>query len=145
MCSVVRIHSQIQNHKAKIGSYVFAGKFTADVLWNLGSLALLGASGVVINSIIAHYQSPASLGVFNQAFAFYIVLSQIAVGGMQFSVVKHLSHTDDGDLMATVISSALFAITATAVLVATVVFLLAHYIGVAFESEDVKLGIQFIC
>jgi len=139
------IHSQIRNHKAKIGSYVFTGKFTADVLWNLGSLALLGASGVVINSIIAHYQSPASLGVFNQAFAFYIVLSQIAVGGMQFSVVKHLSHTDDGDLMATVISSALFAITATAVLVATVVFLLAHYIGAAFESEDVKLGIQFIC
>ena len=139
------IHSQIRNHKAKIGSYVFAGKFTTDVLWNLGSLALLGASGVVINSIIAHYQSPASLGVFNQAFAFYIVLSQIAVGGMQFSIVKHLSHTDDGDLMATVISSALLAITATALLVATVVFLLAHYIGVAFESDDVKLGIQFIC
>jgi len=145
MCSVVRIHSQIQNYKAKITPALLSGRFSIDVLWNLGSLALLGASGVVINSIIAHYQSPASLGVFNQAFAFYIVLSQIAVGGMQFSVVKHLSHTDDGDLMATVISSALFAITATAVLVATVVFLLAHYIGAAFESEDVKLGIQFIC
>ena len=145
MCSVVRIHSQIQNYKAKITPALLSGRFSIDVLWNLGSLALLGASGVVINSIIAHYQSPASLGVFNQAFAFYIVLSQIAVGGMQFSVVKHLSHTDDGDLMATVISSALLAITATAVLVATVVFLLAHYIGVAFESEDVKLGIQFIC
>jgi O-antigen/teichoic acid export membrane protein len=103
------------------------------------------ASGVVINSIIAHYQSPASLGVFNQAFAFYIVLSQIAVGGMQFSLVKHLSHTDDADAMATIISSALLAITVTAVVVATMVFLLAHYVGVAFESAEVKLGIQFIC
>jgi O-antigen/teichoic acid export membrane protein len=138
-------HSQIRNHKAKIGSYVFAGKFTTDVLWNLGSLALLGASGVTINSIIAHYQSPASLGVFNQAFAFYIVLSQLAVGGMQFSIVKYLSHTDDPDLMATVISSAVMAIAVTAGLVAILTFWVAHYIGIAFESKDVTLGIQFIC
>ena len=139
------IQSQIRHHKAKIGSYVFAGKFTTDVLWNLGSLAVLGASGVVINSIIAHYQSPASLGVFNQAFAFYIVLSQLAVGGMQFSIVKHVSHTDDQYVVATVISSALVAITVSAVLVASAAFLLSHYIGIAFESHDVTLGIQFIC
>ena len=141
----IRIHSQIQNHKSKIDSYLLTGKFSTDVLWNLGSLALLGASGVLINTIIAHYQSPASLGVFNQAFAFYIVLSQLAVGGMQFSIVKYLSHTDDHDLMATVVSSALVAITVTALLVAVVAFLLAPYIGVLFKSKDVTLGIQFIC
>ena len=141
----IRIHSQIQNHKSKIGNYLLTGKFSTDVLWNLGSLALLGASGVLINTIIARHQSPASLGVFNQAFAFYMVLSQLAVGGMQFSIVKYLSHTDDRDLMATVISSALVAITVTAVLVAVVAFLFSHYIGVWFESKDVALGIQFIC
>src|SRR5947207_3584380 len=141
----IRIHSQIQNHKSKIHSHLFKSKFTTAVLWNLGSLALLGASGVLINTIIARYQSPASLGVFNQAFAFYIVLSQLAVGGMQFSIVKYLSHTDDRDLMATVISSALVAITVTSVLVAVVAFLLAHSIGVLFESEGVNVGIQIIC
>src|SRR5262245_19467502 len=83
--SGIRIHSQIQNYKSKIESYLLTGKFGKDVIWNLGSLALLGASGVLINTIIASYQSPASLGIFNQAFAFYIVLSQFAVGGMQFS------------------------------------------------------------
>jgi len=141
----IGIHSQIQNFKAKVDSHLLRGKFSTDVIWNLGSLALLGASGVVINTIIAHYQSPASLGVFNQAFAFYIVLSQLAVGGMQFSIVKHLSHTDDCDLMATVISSALVAITVTAVLVALAAFLLAPYVGVLYESKDVTLGIQIIC
>src|SRR5437867_13014839 len=128
----IRIHSQIQNYKSKIDNYLLTGKFSTDVLWNLGSLALLGASGVLINTITAHYQSPASLGVFNQAFAFYIVLSQLAVGGMQFSIVKYLSHTDDRDLMATVVSSALVAITVTAVLVAVGAFLLAHQIGIWF-------------
>jgi len=140
-----RIHSEIQELKFKIGTDLLTSKFSTDVLWNLGSLALLGASGVLINTIIAHYQSPASLGVFNQAFAFYIVLSQLAVGGMQFSIVKHLSHTEDCDLMATVISAALVAITVTAVLVAAVAFLLAPSIGVLFKSKDVTLGIQIIC
>ena len=139
------IKSQIQNYKSEIANHLFTGKFSTDVLWNLGSLALLGASGVLINTIIAHYQSPTSLGVFNQAFAFYIVLSQLAVGGMQFSIVKYLSHTDDRHLMAIIISSALVAITVTAGLVAVVAFLFAHSIGVLFKSEDVGLGIQFIC
>src|SRR5215471_19871929 len=104
------IQLAVVTHKSTLWNHVFTSKFSTDVLWNVGSLALLGASGVVINSIIGHYQSPESLGVFNQAFAFYIVLSQLAVGGMQFSIVKYVSHTDDADLMATVISSALLAI-----------------------------------
>ncbi len=145
MLPEMRMHSAVLIYKQRIGRHLLASNFSTDVIWNLGSLALLGASGVVINSIIADYQSAASLGVFNQAFAFYMVLSQLAVGGMQFSIVKYLSHTDDRDLMATVISSALLAITVTAVLVAVGAFLLAHYIGVLFESEDVTLGIQFIC
>jgi O-antigen/teichoic acid export membrane protein len=133
------------NRPSTLVNHIFRDKFSTDVLWNLGSLALLGATGVAINIIIAHNQSPASLGVFNQAFAFYIVLSQLAVGGMHFSIVKHLSHTDDRNLWATVISSALVAITVMAVLVAVVAFLLAPYIGVLFKSTDVTLGIQFIC
>jgi O-antigen/teichoic acid export membrane protein len=142
---VSNVLTHIQHYKSTITHHLLTGKFSTDVLWNLGSLALLGVSGVLINTIIAHYQSPSSLGVFNQAFAFYIVLSQLAVGGMQFSIVKYLSHTDDRDLMATVISSALVAITGTAVLVAAVAFLLTHYSGVLFKSKDVTLGIQFIC
>jgi len=141
----IRIYSQIQRRKSQIANHLFTGKFSGDVAWNLGSLALLGASGVLINTIIARHQSPTSLGVFNQAFAFYIVLSQLAVGGMHFSIVKYLSHTDDRDLMAIVISSALAAITVAAVVVAIGAFLLAPYIGILFESQDVALGIQFIC
>ena len=144
MHSVLRIHSQIQHYKAKITPDLLTGKFSVDVIWNLGSLVLLGASGVLINILIAYYQSPASLGVFNQAFAFYIVLSQLAVGGMQFSIVKYLSPIDDRDVMATVISSGLVAITISATVVAGLAYLLAPYVGVLFNSNDVMLGIQFI-
>jgi O-antigen/teichoic acid export membrane protein len=135
----------IQGPKFKIGTSLLTGKFSTDVLWNLGSLGVLGASGVLINSIIAYHQSPASLGVFSQAFAFYMVLSQLAVGGMQFSIVKYLSHADDPGLRSTVVSSALVAITVTAILVAAGTFLVAPYIGILFKSRDVALGIQIIC
>jgi O-antigen/teichoic acid export membrane protein len=47
--------------------------------------------------------------------------------------------------MATVISSALAAITVTAAVVAAVAFLLAPYVGSLFKSKDVTLGIRFIC
>jgi O-antigen/teichoic acid export membrane protein len=140
----VRIHARIQKHKARVAGHFIGSKFSTDVAWNLGSLALLGASGVVINTIIAR-QPPFSLGVFNQAFGFYIVFSQLAAGGMHFSIVKHVSQIDDRRLMATVISSGLLAISASALAVASGAFLLAHYIGRLFPSPDVALGIQFMC
>jgi O-antigen/teichoic acid export membrane protein len=140
----LRIPARIQRQTSRIATHFLTSKFSTDVVWNIGSLALLGASGVLINTIIARHP-PVSLGVFNQAFAFYMVLSQLAVGGMHFSIVKHVSHTDHRELLAAVVSSALFAIAVTAAVIAFAAFLLAHYIGVLFASPDVALGIQFVC
>ena len=69
-----------------------ARKFSIDFLWNVGSLAVLGASGIVLHAIIGRFAGAEALGIFNQVFAFYIFLSQIAVGGIHFSVLKHVSH-----------------------------------------------------
>ena len=51
--AAIRLNSQIQNGTATLVNHLFKSKFSTDVLWNLGSLALLGASGVLINTIIA--------------------------------------------------------------------------------------------
>ncbi|TWT44288.1 Polysaccharide biosynthesis protein [Phycisphaerae bacterium RAS1] len=67
-------------------------KFNVDLIWNLASLAVLGVSGALINLLIARYLDQAALGVFNQVFAIYIVLSQIAVGGVHLSVLMHVSY-----------------------------------------------------
>ena len=144
MYSDIGLHSQIQKQTAKLASFLLTSKLSTDVLWNIGSLALLGASGVLMNSIIAHYQTPRSLGIFNQVFAFYMVLSQFAVGGMHLSILKYLSHTDDQNLIATIISSGLVAIAGTSVLVAILAFRLSRLVGVLFDSKDVALGIRFI-
>jgi O-antigen/teichoic acid export membrane protein len=66
-------------------------RFGADFIWNLGSLAVLGVSGIVVNLLIARWGGSSDLGVFNQVFAFFIFLSQICVGGVHFSVLKEIS------------------------------------------------------
>lgn len=46
-------------------------------------------SGVVINLLIAAFRDAAALGVFNLSYAIYIIASQIAVCGLQYSVMRH--------------------------------------------------------
>ncbi len=73
-------------------------RFNRDVLWNIGSLAVLGVSGIVLNIVIGYYRGTAGLGIFNEIYAIYIVLSQLAVGGVHASVLKHVSHHQDDRL-----------------------------------------------
>ena len=37
-----------------------------DLLWNFGSLAFLGLSGIFLNFIISYFYEPDILGAFNQ-------------------------------------------------------------------------------
>ena len=60
----------------------------------MGSLVVLAASGILINLIIAAFRDAAALGAFNQAYAVYIVASQIAVFGLHYSVLRHAALYD---------------------------------------------------
>lgn len=81
-------------------------KFHIDLVWNLASLAVVGVSGALVNLLIARYLDQAALGVFNQVFALYIVLSQIAVGGVHLSVLMHVSHNQSDRRACGLITSA---------------------------------------
>lgn len=80
---------------------LMADRFTGDVAWNIGSLVFLAAGGLIINGVIVSLRGADALGVFNQVYAFYIVLSQIGVGGLQHSVLKQVAYMrDDRDACA---------------------------------------------
>ena len=61
---------------------ILKNKLAGDIAWTMGSLAVLATSGIMINLIIAGFRDAAALGAFNQAYAVYIVSSQIAVFGL---------------------------------------------------------------
>jgi O-antigen/teichoic acid export membrane protein len=72
-------------------------KLTKDIAWTMGCLVVLAASGILINLIIAHLRDVDSLGVFNQVYAIYIVASQFAVFGLQYSALRHAALYDSDE------------------------------------------------
>jgi O-antigen/teichoic acid export membrane protein len=71
-------------------------KLSVDIAFTVGSFAILAASGLAINMVITAIRDPESLGVFNRAYAAYVVASQVAVWGIHYSVLRHAAfHRDD--------------------------------------------------
>ena len=125
-----------------LDAFLPLSRFKRDVLWNVGSLAVLGISGITINCVILAYQGPEALGVFNQVFAFHIIMSQIAVGGLQFSVLKHCSYEQDNlSQCAEIACSALMLVGTAGILVCLTLFSLRDIIGRILESPAVALGL----
>jgi O-antigen/teichoic acid export membrane protein len=116
-------------------------RFSQDVLWNIGSLAFLAVGGVVINTIIVRLRTAEALGVFNQIYAIYIVLSQVGVGGLQHSVLKHVSYNQDNrPLCGDITSSALVLIVLIMVPMSMVAALLSDGLRILLNSPDVTRG-----
>lgn len=96
------------NFKALIDLLSPRQRFNRDVLWNVAGLGVAGVSGVVFNIVVGRAYGKDALGIFNQVYAVYIVLSQLAVGGVHSSALKHISyHQDDRDKCSQIMTSAL--------------------------------------
>jgi O-antigen/teichoic acid export membrane protein len=100
--------------------------FASDLTWNYASIAVLAASGLAFNFIVAASYDTAALGVFNLAYAVYLLLSQLASAGIHMSVLRAGSKGDD-TAAARHLASGLWAAlaTSTAVAVASLGVLLA--------------------
>ena len=57
-----------------------------NILWNFATLAISGVIGVTINALTGLFYGPSALGVFNQAFAAFILFTQIGAFGLLYSV-----------------------------------------------------------
>jgi O-antigen/teichoic acid export membrane protein len=62
------------------------GKFKQDITWNAGAFALSALFGVLVNLLIIRFYDASALGVFNLVYAIFILLSQLAVGGVHLAV-----------------------------------------------------------
>ena len=124
---------------------VARGRFSQDVFWNWLSLGVLAAGGIVVNLIIVSWRGTAALGIFNQVFAVYIILSQIGVGGIQFSVLNYVSrHQENPAKCAEITTAALVLITAIAGMVGVACYFVAKPVGGLLQSPAVGLGLQLV-
>ncbi|NPV05205.1 MAG: oligosaccharide flippase family protein [Syntrophaceae bacterium] len=114
-------------------------KLTTDIAWSMGSLVILAASGILINLIIAAFRDASALGAFNQAYAIYIVASQIAVFGLHYSVLRHAALYDrDAEERSRLLVNASAWSLLLGVSAAAMVFTAAPLFGWILDSDSVK-------
>jgi O-antigen/teichoic acid export membrane protein len=114
-------------------------KLATDGAANIGALIPLAVSGIFINSIVVKVYGPAGLGVFNTVLAIYILGSQLATLGVQFSVLNAVAAERSHG--AAILSSALVVVAATALGTCLLLYLLFGVIGAPIYAEPVRNGL----
>jgi O-antigen/teichoic acid export membrane protein len=119
-------------------------RFNRDVLWNLASLGVLGASGVLSNFLIIALLGPDALGVFVQVFAVYAFLAQLSTGGAHLSVLKYVAeHRDDRETCGRLIVHALLITLGIAGAICIAAYAAKDRIGGLLDSPGVAAGLVF--
>jgi O-antigen/teichoic acid export membrane protein len=120
-------------------------KFLTDWGVNLAGVALLGITGVALNAGMAQIYGAQVLGIFNQVYAIYIVGSQLATFGMQFSVLKYVAEFDqDEDAVARSMTAALVAVMCWAAATVAIFFTFFRYSPSQLFSREVAVGVFYM-
>lgn len=113
------------------------GKLSVDISWTIGSFAFLAMSGVLINIAVAGLRDAESLGVFNLAYAVYMVASQFAVWGVHYSVLRSAAyHSSSAKKRGPLLGTALILATLLGFASAAALFVIAPYLGLLFRSSS---------
>ena len=121
-----------------------ARRFQSALVWNFGSLAVLGVSGIALNVLIGALYDEAALGIFNQALAAYIFFSQAAVGGLDRSVLKEAAAAaHDRERVRASVAAALLPTALLAGLVTIAFWFARAPIGAWLQSPGTAEGIAW--
>ena len=65
-------------------------KLSKDLFFNYISLVIMATAGLLMNVLIAGFYDASVLGVFNETYAWYMILSQISVWGIHMAILKYI-------------------------------------------------------
>ncbi len=120
-------------------------KFTVDWGANLFSLGLLATTGIALNSLIVRFYGPDVLGVFNQVYAIYILGSQIATFGIQFSILKYVAEfSEDLEAVSLSVGAAVLSVATCAILTIFLIFAFFRYSSLQPYSAGVADGVTYV-
>lgn len=103
----------------------------------MGAFAVQGVCGLALNVLIGRFYGPASLGLFNQVFALYILFSQFAVFGLHYSTLVQVAKFRETAKSAREAAiSAVLLTMATATLTVLAAYFGAPLLARAFSSQE---------
>lgn len=116
-------------------------KFAGDLIWNYASTIFLAISGFLFSVIIALFYDEAILGIFNQVYAYYILLSQIAAFGVHLALTRYAAmYTETEKTGRELLSSALCAVACTSIATMGI----AGMIYVLFWTQSSVMALRYI-
>lgn len=122
-----------------------AGKFSTDIIWSAGAFALGAVFGVLVNVVIVRGHDAAALGVFNLVYAVYILLSQLAVGGVHLAVQAFVPREIAAGRSANdQVSASMLLSTGTAAVVIGFAWVFRDLPGKWFSSTDVAIAFPLV-
>lgn len=121
-----------------------SGKLQQDVLWNVGSFGIMGVSGIALNILIGLFYDAATLGVFNQVFAAYILFSQFGVAGVHLSTLKYVAEfSSDRKKVGAAIIAALGLAVALSLIASICFWFVRPAVGHILDSPGVATGMAW--
>jgi O-antigen/teichoic acid export membrane protein len=107
------------------------------------SFVILAVSGILINLFVVAARDSAALGVFNQTYSVYIVVSQFAVAGVHYSVMRHAAfHEGDQVELGRLLSGATLPAIVLGALFAVAVHLGENWFSSLFDSAETGRAIS---
>ncbi len=111
-------------------------KFKKDLFWNYVSLMIMAIAGLLMNTLIGYFYDSSVLGIFNETYAWYMILSQITVWGIHMSVLKLVPEQESEIEKGNILISALFIVLIISVLIIVIVEgLLLLFENVAWKNS----------
>lgn len=123
-----------------LGVGFLAGKFNSDLLWNLLSYAFIGMAGVLINFLIVSFLQYEDLGIFNQVFSIYIILSQLAAFGIHLSLQRFIPEYTEKRELNLILSASIILSTCISVALLLLFGIIINWLGFFPYSEPVHIG-----
>jgi O-antigen/teichoic acid export membrane protein len=110
----------------------------------MGSFLVLAGSGLAINLLVAGLRDADALGVFNQAYAVYMIASQVAVFGLHYSAMRHAAlHEGSPEERGALLAAAALAALLLGLAAGAGVFAASGLLGRFFDSPDTGRAIRW--
>lgn len=118
-------------------------KFVSDSIYTLISFIILALSGILVNILVGNSYDSEGLGVFNQALAFYSLISTIGLWGLNQSALKFLSHsTKYLNQMSLIFSANIQLGFLISIFTVSCIFILMNFIPGLFINEAVSESLR---
>ncbi|MHC8440585.1 MAG: lipopolysaccharide biosynthesis protein [Candidatus Eutrophobiaceae bacterium] len=121
-----------------------SGELSRDVAYTMGSFLALAVSGIIISVVLAVFRGTEALGIFNIAYAMYIMASQFAVWGMHYSVLRFSAwHKGDQEELGKMLATAIGCSLLSGALSAIALWFASPVIGMLFDNRQTVDAIRY--